>query len=147
MEPLTEQRPVVRPAVYGFLRPGRASAARRTALRQALAVYCSTRELELVDVFTEHDNDQGSEGAFARLLNALAAGAYGVVLPTPAHLGPRAHATVRRTQVTGTGARILALRDHDHPRPSRVGPVPAPRQCELLPVLPVFGSRSQEGSW
>ncbi|MFE7130814.1 hypothetical protein ACFVIM_08145 [Streptomyces sp. NPDC057638] len=144
---LTEQRLVVRPAVYGFLRPGRASAARRTALRQALAVYCSARELALVDVFTEHDSAPGTEGAFARLLDALATGAYGVVLPSPAHLGPRGQVTVRRTQVAGTGARILALRDDEHPHSGPSGRVPAPRRCADLPPLPVSGGRSQEGSW
>ncbi|MGW1974126.1 hypothetical protein [Streptomyces sp. NPDC001889] len=147
MEPLTEQRPVSRPAVYGFLRPGGASAARRTALRQALAVYCSARELALVDVFTEHDNDPGADGTFARPLKALATGAYGVVLPSPAHLRPRVQATVRRIQVTVTGARILTLRDHDHLRPGRVGLVPDPCRYAVLRLLPVPGARSQEGSW
>ncbi|MFC7723200.1 hypothetical protein [Nonomuraea recticatena] len=66
-EPLTEQRPMPGPVVYGYLRLLRSAPARRHALRDALAEYCRQHELQLAGVFT----DRGGGAAFAGLLDVL----------------------------------------------------------------------------
>ncbi|GAA3467391.1 hypothetical protein [Nonomuraea roseola] len=106
-EPLTEQRPMPGPVVYGYLRLLRSAPARRHALRDALAEYCRQHELQLAGVFT----DRGGEAAFAGLLDVLsAAGTYGVVLPALAHLGPSQVAPERARRITSVGARLLLVR-------------------------------------
>ncbi|MGW1976547.1 hypothetical protein [Streptomyces sp. NPDC001889] len=120
MEPLTEQRSVDQPAVYGFLRLPPGARGQHTALREALVDHCRRHELDLRGVFTEHtDAVRGEE--FNALVDALTKlpRSYGVVIPSPAHLGSRAQAAARRAQIVRIGARILAIRvpgGHTAPR-------------------------------
>ncbi|MEO3976876.1 hypothetical protein [Streptomyces sp. CAU 1734] len=118
MGSLTELRPVPLPTVYGFLRGTLCdSPARHAALRKALSVYCQDRELALTDVFTD-DSGDAAGAAFTTLLDALSdSGGYGVVLPSPAHLGPAHQADARRARIVRTGAHILTLRS---PAPAAV---------------------------
>ncbi|WP_078624627.1 hypothetical protein [Streptomyces monomycini] len=113
MEPLTEQRPVSGPLVYGFLRIDRNSPARQAALSDALAEYCRSHELVLGGLFVERGTGTSAlTAAFTGLLDALALpDAYAVVLPAASHLGPRPIAAERKRQITGsTGARLLLVR-------------------------------------
>jgi hypothetical protein len=112
MEPLTEQRPVSGPVVYGFLRLARASAARQAALTASLAEYCDRHELQLSGVFTDRDAVPGpSSAAFTGLLDVLALpDVYGVVAPAASHIGPRAIARARGRQIEAAGARLLLIR-------------------------------------
>ncbi|MER5780235.1 hypothetical protein ABT104_00690 [Streptomyces mobaraensis] len=118
MEPLTEHRRVNGPVVYGFLRLVNVPAAREAALGQSLAEYCRLHELTLSGLFTERDAGVSS-AAFTGLMDALKVpGAYGVVLPSAAHLGPRAIAATRGKEIAATGVRLLLVRK-DTPRPAR----------------------------
>jgi hypothetical protein len=121
MDPLTEQRPVSGPVVYGFLRLARASAARQAALTATLAEYCKQHELQLSGIFTERDAVAGpSSAAFTGLLDVLAlSGVYGVVAPTASHIGPRAIARSRGRQIEAAGARLLLVRHTGPGRPTR----------------------------
>ncbi|GAA3306087.1 hypothetical protein [Nonomuraea dietziae] len=106
-EPLTEQRPMPGPVVYGYIRLLRSAPARRHALRDALAEYCRQHELQLAGVFT----DRGGEAAFAGLLDVLrVSSTYGVVLPALEHLGPQQVAPQRARRITDVGARLLLVR-------------------------------------
>jgi hypothetical protein len=120
MEPLTEQRPVSGPVVYGFLRLARASAARQAALTASLAEYCDRHELQLSGVFTDRDAVAGPfSAAFTGLLDVLALpGVYGVVAPTASHIGPRAIARARGRQIESAGARLLLVRHTGPVRPT-----------------------------
>ena len=60
MEPITEQREVPGPVVYGYLRLPSPNPARRAALAGALRGYCDKHELVLAGVFT----DSGDEKAW-----------------------------------------------------------------------------------
>ncbi|GAA1910780.1 hypothetical protein [Streptantibioticus ferralitis] len=116
MEPLTEHRPVNGPAVYGFLRLARAPATRQEALAASLAEYCRQHELLLSGVFTERSTDVVS-AAFTGLLDVLSLpDAYGVVLPSASHLGPKAIAADREKRIEAAGARLLLIRDSRRPR-------------------------------
>ncbi|MDX3528936.1 hypothetical protein P1P75_21480 [Streptomyces sp. ID05-39B] len=109
MEPLTEQRHVIGPRVFGFLRLVHVSRARQLALTAAITDYCLRHELTLAGVYVERCSSTPS--AFAGMLDALAAtGSYGVVLPTPSHLGPKAIAAERRGQLTEAGTHVLLIR-------------------------------------
>lgn len=134
VEPVTEQRDVPAPVVYGFLRLVGATAARHRALSEALSEYCRSHELHLGGVFSEHDGGL-ADAAFTGLLDALEVpGTYGVVLPSLSHLGPRAIAAERQHRITVLGGRLVLLRrpgsraaHRGLPRPSRAGSPAGPR--------------------
>lgn len=109
MEPLTEQRKVPGPVVYGFVRLTRnAPAVRRQALADALTHYCDQHEVTLGGVFTER-SDQPA--AFTGLLDVLAMpDVYGVVIPARGHLGPTELAARRSQQLRLAGARLMFAR-------------------------------------
>ncbi|WP_331731278.1 hypothetical protein [Streptomyces sp. NBC_00073] len=123
MEPLTEQRDVSGPVVYGFLRLVRVAPARQAALRDALAEYCRRHELTLHGVFTERTADTERSAAFTGLLDVAELDeTYGVVLPALSHLGPKAIAAPRQDRITASGTRLLLLRGPHTPRPSASRP-------------------------
>ncbi|MFF0630297.1 hypothetical protein [Streptomyces sp. NPDC004296] len=109
MEPLTEQRKVSGPIVYGFLRLAGHSPARQQALTATVIEYCRTHELTLAGLFTERC--ASTAAAFTGLLQALQVpGSYGVVLPAPSHLGPKKIALERMRRLDAAGARLLLVR-------------------------------------
>ncbi|MFD4377501.1 hypothetical protein [Streptomyces sp. NPDC058486] len=117
MEPLTEHRGVGSPVVYGFLRLGRVSPACQIALHDALVEYCRRHEPALHGVFVERAGGVDRLAAFTGLLDVLELrGAYGVVLPSPSHLGPKATAASRQERITASGARLLLVRDAAYTR-------------------------------
>ncbi|MFF9147194.1 hypothetical protein ACF1BN_20280 [Streptomyces sp. NPDC014861] len=135
MEPVTEHRRVSGPVVYGFLRLVRVSPARQVALHDALVEYCRRHEFALHGVFVERASGGHRAAAFTGLLDVLELpGAYGVVLPSRAHLGPKAVAVSRQERITASGARLLLVRGgcapdsgRDALRPvHRARPHPAP---------------------
>ncbi|MFI2032202.1 hypothetical protein [Streptomyces buecherae] len=127
MEPLTENRPVNGPVVYGFLRLVRVSAARKAALAASLAEYCRNHELQLSGLFTDRDVSSGPDSAaFTGLLDVLALpDVYGVISPAMSHLGPKAIAAERGRRIEAAGSRLLLVRGPRpaHPPVSRGGPV------------------------
>jgi hypothetical protein len=126
MEPLTEQRQVSGPVVYGFLRLVRVTAARQEALALSLAEYCRSHELQLSGLFTDRDAVAGpSSAAFTGLLDVLALpDVYGVIAPAISHLGPKAIAAERGRRIEAAGSRLLLMRRPRpaHPSISRNGP-------------------------
>lgn len=109
LEPLTEQRHVTGPLVFGYLRLVRVSRARQLALTMAISDYCRRHELTLAGVYMERCSSTPS--AFVGMLDALTATrSYGVVLPTPSCLGPKAIAAERRSQLIETGVHLLLIR-------------------------------------
>ncbi|MFD7713993.1 hypothetical protein [Streptomyces sp. NPDC059786] len=118
MEPLTEQRPVSGPVVYGFLRLVRVSQARHDALAASLTEYCRTHELQLSGIFSDRDATAGPvSAAFTGLLDVLALpDVYGVLAPSMSHMGPKAIATERRARIETAGSRLLLVR---RPCPTR----------------------------
>ncbi|MFD7169016.1 hypothetical protein [Streptomyces violascens] len=138
MEPLTEQRLVSGPVVYGFLRLVKVPAARQAALAASLVEYCRSHELQLSGLFTDREASAGpSSAAFTGLLDVLALpDVYGVIAPAMSHLGPKAIAAERGRLIEAAGSRLLLVR---HPRPahpsfSRGGPVHrrSPRTARVL---------------
>jgi hypothetical protein len=118
MGPITEQRCVPGPAVYGYLLLTEACRSRRAALTRALAGYCEQHELVLAAVFTDTGDDTVQAPGFTGLLDALAvAPSYGVVIPTRAHLGHGRAAGQRLTVIAGTGRRLMLIRG----KPSTAG--------------------------
>ena len=112
MEPITEQRQVPGPVVYGYLRMAAPSRARRAALSRALAAYCDQHELVLAAVFTDSGDDRMRAPGFAGLLDAITATAsYGVVMPTRAHLGSGQAAGQRSAAIAGAGMRLMLVHD------------------------------------
>ncbi|WP_051652998.1 hypothetical protein [Kitasatospora cheerisanensis] len=97
---LTEQRPVRAPAVVGLLRLTTETPARQSALTEALAEFCRSRELDLTDVTTGGD------------LSAITdrPGLYGIVLPSLAHLGAAPERASRHRQLADAGLRVLVVR-------------------------------------
>ncbi|MFF9016653.1 hypothetical protein ACF09C_27240 [Streptomyces sp. NPDC014870] len=121
MEPLTEQRNVTGPLVFGFLHLVRVSHARQLALTTAITEYCRRHELTLAGVYTERCS--ATPSAFIGMLDALTATrSYGVVLPTPSHLGPKAIADERRSQLTEAGAHLLLIRGKQTVPPGGASP-------------------------
>jgi hypothetical protein len=113
---ITEQRQVPGPVVYGYLLLTAACLTRRIALSRALAEYCEQHELTLAAVFTDSGDDTVQAPGFTGLLDALATEpSYGVVIPTPAHLGHGRTAGSRRAIIAGTGRRLMLIRE----KPSR----------------------------
>ncbi|MEU5898737.1 hypothetical protein [Streptomyces venezuelae] len=112
MEPLTEHHPVSGPAVYGFLRLVRVSAARHAALAASLTEYCRSHELQLSGVFADRHVSSGPDSAaFTGLLDVLALpDVYGVIAPAMSHLGPQAIAAERRRRIEAAGSRLLLVR-------------------------------------
>lgn len=111
MVTLTEHSPVPHPDVYGFLRLTRTTRGRRLALSAVLDDYCRTHELRLAALFVEHAPEGFYSPAFVGLLDTLTlADAYGVVIPSLAHLGPKRTATDRARIVLGVGARLMQVR-------------------------------------
>lgn len=112
MEPITEQRQVPGPVVYGYLLLTAACRARRAALSRALAEYCEQHELTLAAVFTDAgDDDTMQAPGFTELLDVLATEpSYGVVIPTRAHLGHGQAAGSRLAVLAGTGRRLMLIR-------------------------------------
>ncbi|MGW1159279.1 hypothetical protein ACWD48_13855 [Streptomyces sp. NPDC002519] len=127
MEPLTEQRLVNGPVVYGFLRLVGVSQARQEALVGSLTEYCRSHELRLSGVFTDRDATSGpASAAFTGLLDVLALpGVYGVIAPAMSHLGPKAIAAERGRRIEVAGSRLLLVRkpQTSHHAVSRSGPV------------------------
>jgi len=116
VELITEHRPVRGPVVYGFLRLPRRCCARRDALAAALAEYCRRHELLLSGMLTDHSGGTRS-AAFTGLLDVLALpDTYGVVVPAPSHLGPKAMAAERESLIEAAGGRLLLLRGEVPPR-------------------------------
>ncbi|MFD7919756.1 hypothetical protein ACFV3R_11070 [Streptomyces sp. NPDC059740] len=137
MEPLTEQRPVNSPVVYGFLRLVRVSRARQDALVGSLAEYCRTHELQLSGVFSDRDATAGpASAAFTGLLDVLALpDVYGVIAPAMSHLGPKTIAAERGRRIEAAGSRLLLVRTPrtTHHAVSRSGPVRRhPRTTRVL---------------
>ncbi|MHA7956337.1 hypothetical protein ACX9I7_01075 [Streptomyces sp. L500] len=125
MEPLTEHRHVRGPVVYGFLRLVNVPPARGAALEQSLVEYCRRHELTLSGLFTERVHEVDS-AAFNGLMGALGLpGAYGVVLPSASHLGPRSIATARGKRIAAAGARLLMVRKDAPHQHREYGPTPA----------------------
>jgi hypothetical protein len=111
MEPVTEQRPVPGPVVYGYLRMPAPNQSRRAALVTALRGYCDRHELTLAGVYTDSSGDTCRAPGFTGLLDAIGAtGGYGVVVPSPAHLGTGQLAARRCAAITGTGRRLILVR-------------------------------------
>ncbi|WP_318209443.1 MULTISPECIES: hypothetical protein [unclassified Streptomyces] len=109
MEPLTEQRNVTGPIVFGFLRLVGVSASRQQALAKTITDYCRRHELTLGGVYMERC--AATSGAFTGMLDAVAATRpYGIVFPAPSHLGPRAIAAHRRQRLHEAGTEILLVR-------------------------------------
>ncbi|MFD6967379.1 hypothetical protein [Streptomyces sp. NPDC059949] len=126
MEPLTEQRDVSGPVVYGFLRLVKVTPARQAALHDALAEYCRQHELALHGVFTERTAGTERSAAFTGLLDVLELhDTYGVVLPALSHLGPKAISAPRQDRITTSGTRLLLLRGPHTPRPAASRPARA----------------------
>ncbi|AGP57628.1 hypothetical protein [Streptomyces rapamycinicus] len=123
MEPLTEQRRVNGPVVYGFLRLVNVPEARQIALTASLVEYCRRHELLLSGVFTDRKATAGPiTTAFTGLLDVLALpGTYGVVLPAVSHLGPKAIATERERRIDTAVARLLLVRGTSKPHPAGHG--------------------------
>jgi hypothetical protein len=112
MGPITEQRQVPGPVVYGYLLLTAACQARHIALGRALAEYCEQHELMLAALFTDADDDTVEAPGFTRLLDVLAREpSYGVVIPTRAHLGHGQAAESRRSVIAGTGRRLMLIRE------------------------------------
>jgi hypothetical protein len=121
MEPLTEQRHVTGPLVFGFLRLVGVSRARQLALTSAITEYCRSHELTLAGVYTERCSSTPS--AFMGMLDALTTTRpYGVVLPTSSRLGPKATAAERRSQLTEAGAHLLLIRGEQAAPPGGASP-------------------------
>jgi hypothetical protein len=112
MEPITEQRQVPGPVVYGYLRMTAPNRARRAALTRALAGYCDQHELVLAAVFTDSGDSRMRAPGFEGLLDAITTTAsYGVVMPTRAHLGSGPAAGERSAAIVGTGRRLMLVHD------------------------------------
>ena len=112
MGPITEQRQVPGPVVYGYLLLTAACRARRAALSRALAGYCEQHELTLAIVFTDTGDDTVQAPGFTGLLDVLTTEpSYGVVIPTRAHLGHGPAAGTRLAVITGTGRRLMLIRE------------------------------------
>jgi hypothetical protein len=111
MGPITEQRQVPGPVVYGYLLLTAACLARRAALSRALAEYCEQHELTLAAVFTDAGDDTVQAPGFTELLDVLTTeSSYGVVIPTRAHLGHGRAAGFRLAVIAGTGRRLMLIR-------------------------------------
>lgn len=120
MGPITEQRQVPGPVVYGYLLLTAACRARRAALSRALAGYCEQHELALGAVFADTGDDTVQAPGFTGLLDALAAEpSYGVVIPTRAHLGHGRAAGSRLAVIAGTGRRLMLIRGEPFPAGAR----------------------------
>lgn len=116
MGPITEQRQVLGPVVYGYLLLTAACRARRAALSRALAEYCEQHELTLAAVFTDAGDDTVRAPGFTGLLDVLATEpSYGVVIPTRAHLGYGRAAGSRLAVIAGTGRRLMLIRGDTSP--------------------------------
>lgn len=112
MGPITEQRQVPGPVVYGYLLLTAACRARRAALSRALAGYCEQHELVLATVFTDTGDDTVQAPGFTGLLDVLTMEpSYGVVIPTRAHLGHGRAAGTRLAVIAGTGRRLMLIRE------------------------------------
>lgn len=110
MEPITEQRVVPGPVVYGYLRIPVPNPARRAALTMALRGYCHQHELILAGVFTDTTGEKVWTPGFAGLIDAiLTGGSYGAVVPSLAHLGDKLIAAQRSAAITGTGRRLMLM--------------------------------------
>ncbi|MFF7777054.1 hypothetical protein ACFZCG_21825 [Streptomyces tanashiensis] len=109
MEPLTEQRNVTGPLVFGFLRLVGVSPSRQQALAKAIADYCRRHELTLAAVYMERCT--ATSCAFVGMLDAVAVTRpYGVIFPAPSHLGPKAIAADRRSRLSAAGTEIILVR-------------------------------------
>lgn len=125
MEPLTEQRNVTGPIVFGFLRLVGVSASRQQALAKTITDYCRRHELTLGGVYMERSAT--TSGAFTGMLDAVAATRpYGVVFPAPSHLGPRAMAAERRQRLNEAGTEILLVRGGRPAAADEAASTPAP---------------------
>ena len=112
MGPITEQRQVPGPVVYGYLLLTAACRSRRAALSRAVAGYCEQHELTLTAVFTDTDDDTVQAPGFTGLLDVLTMEpSYGVVIPTRAHLGHGRAAGSRLAIIAGTGRRLMLIRE------------------------------------
>lgn len=111
MEPVTEQRPVPGPVVYGYLRMPAPNQTRRAALSMALRGYCERHELTLAGVYTDNSGDATWAPGFSSLLDAISAtGGYGVLIPSATHLGTGQLAARRCAAITQAGRRLILIR-------------------------------------
>lgn len=110
---LTEHRPVDDLIVYGYLRTTSTHGGRLRVLSEVLAEYCHHHELALGGVFVERpDVDAPSGPAFTGLLDVLQLQkTYGVILPSPCHLGPRRIAVARMQQINAAGPACSRFED------------------------------------
>jgi hypothetical protein len=114
MSPITEQRPVNGPVVYGYLRLSNQTRGRQAALTKTLLDYCQTHELVLANIFIERLSAENI--SFTGLLDVLAMeNTYGVVIPTLTHLGRKPLAAARCKRIKHTRSRLLIIR----PQPRR----------------------------
>lgn len=112
MDRITERHPIPGPTVYGYIRLPAGQPARRRALTETLLVYCEQHELRLGGVFVDHSDSTVMSAAFTGLLDVLALdGAYGVVTPARAHLGPRAISSERSDLIDQSRRRLMVVRD------------------------------------
>jgi hypothetical protein len=109
---ITERRSVAFPQVFGYLRHVTGGVSRHTALVDCLTEYCDRHELTLCGVFTERDATVIIRSpAFVGLLDALdLPDAYGAVVPSISHLGPKGLGAERKRQITTAGARLIVVR-------------------------------------
>jgi hypothetical protein len=108
MGPITEQRQVPGPVVYGYLLLTATCQTRRAALSRALAGYCEQHELALGAVFTDTGDD-----------TVQAPGFTGLVIPTRAHLGHGRASGSRLAVIVGTGRRLMLIRGEPSPAGAR----------------------------
>jgi hypothetical protein len=108
---VTEQRPVPGLVVYGYLRIAAPNQTRRAALTRAMRGYCERHELALAGIYTDSSNDAAWAPGFTGLLDIIGATrGYGVLIPSPAHLGTGHLADLRRAEITRTGRRLIMIR-------------------------------------
>ncbi|WP_234379935.1 hypothetical protein [Streptomyces caniscabiei] len=117
---ITERRPVSGPQVFGYVRHVTGGLARHTALVDCLSDYCRRHELTLCGVFTDRAATFGVRSpAFVGLLDALELpDAYGALIPSLSHLGPKRIAAERKRQIAAAGTQLVVIRS---PRPTTGG--------------------------
>ena len=107
MTQVTELLPVPRPVVFGLLRTLRYRA-RVVALTAMVRDYCERHELALHAVVTE--SPQGDDGFTDLLASMSSADAYGVIVPSPSHLGVASVAALRKDAIARARLQLIVIR-------------------------------------